>query len=114
MLTYQIITDAPHYIQIISVVYNFCLIKSSVPFEHSQRHSVVSSPWYQNHTEYQKRKLQASIFDDHRHENSQQNIRKPNPTMHKTTTKLDSSEGHKDGSAYTDQSVGTPHQQKKG
>ena len=96
-------------------MYNFCLIKSSVPFEHSQRHSMVSSPWYQNcHTECQKRKLQASIFDDHRHENSQQIIRKPNPTMNKTTTKLDSSLGHMVGSAYTDQSVDTPHQQKKG
>ena len=37
---------------------------------------------------------------------SQQNINKPNPTIHKksyTTIKLDSSWGHKDGSTYSNQ-----------
>ena len=71
-------------------MYNFCLIKSSVPFEHSQRHSMVSSPWYQNcHTECQKRKLQASIFDEYRYKNSEQNISNPNPATHKNTLQTD-------------------------
>ena len=67
------------------------------------------SPWYQNQRHDQKRKLQTNIFDEYRCKNSQRNISKLNPTTHKnkwyTVTNLDSSQGYKDGSTYTNQSA---------
>ena len=52
--------------------------------KHSWRHSMKSpSPWYQNQRHYQKRKLQANIFNEYGCKNSQQNMSKPNSTTHK-------------------------------
>lgn len=49
------------------------------------------------------------MLDEYRYKISQQNIRKPNPTTDKrrlgTTTKLGSSQGHKDGLTYTGKSM---------
>ena len=55
--------------------------------------------WYPNQTKIlPKRKLQANVFDEYRYKN----ISKTNPTTHKNDqmTKLDSSQGHKNGSTY--------------
>ena len=56
---------------------------------------------------YHKTKLQVSIFNEYRRKDSQQNISKLNPTTHKkrpyTMIKLDSFQGQKDGSIYTNQ-----------
>ena len=42
-----------------------------------------TSPWYKNQIKTpQKRKLQANIHNEHRHKYSQQNISKPNSTIH--------------------------------
>ena len=38
---------------------------------------------WQRHYQKQEKKIQANIFDKYRCRNSQQNIRKPNPTTHK-------------------------------
>ena len=56
---------------------------------------------------HQKRKLSANIIDEYRCKNSQQNLSQPNPTTYKKeyTTKWDSSQVHKDGSTYTNQST---------
>ena len=53
--------------------------------EHPQRHSMKSpSPWYPNQTKMSTRqeKYRPIIFDEYRCKNSQQNISKPNPTIH--------------------------------
>ena len=71
--------------------------------------------WDHNYTDtktrqrhYQKGKWQSNNLDEYRCKISQQNIRKPNPTTDKRilgiTTKLGSSQGHKDCS-YTGQSM---------
>ena len=41
-------------------------------------------PWYQNQTKilHKKEKSQASITDEHKCKNPQQNMSKPNPTIH--------------------------------
>ena len=58
---------------------------------------------------YQKTKWQSNIVDEYRCKISQQNIRKLNSTTDKkrlgTTTKMGLSQGHKDGSTYTGQSM---------
>ena len=48
-------------------------------------------------------KIAVHIFDEYRYKNSQDNISKPNPNTSKTMTKLDSSQGHKDGLKYTNE-----------
>ena len=55
---------------------------------------------------YQKRKLQASISDEYRCRNSQQNISKLDPTTHKRIIYHDQigfSQEHKDGPTHTNQ-----------
>ena len=58
---------------------------------------------------HQKRKLQANIFGEYRHKNSQQNLSQPNPTTYKKDhtpmTRQDSSRVRKGGSTYANQST---------
>ena len=46
-----------------------------------QGHQYPETKTRQGH--YKKRKLQANIFNEYRCKNPQQNISKPNPTIHK-------------------------------
>ena len=56
----------------------------SLKKEHSQRNSMMPPlPQYQNQRYHQKRKLQANIFDEYKHKNSQQNFSQLNLTAYK-------------------------------
>ena len=76
------------------------------------------SPWYQTRKRhYWNRKLQVNIFDEYKWKNSQQNISKLNPTIHKKDQSIWWSWIHSRVTRMVQQmqinQCDTPHQQRK-